>query len=284
MSRKGQSITISLKEPDRIALLQLAEEFGIRWGQKPNLSKLIEAIARRELLVSQNSGWSEEKIQALVAAHHALIDLGQTNVARIVAQILLDRSELTIPLRNELAKNLDNPLPPWRQKIDELLFQHRPFSLKYRDAAEKESAFTIVYGEIRLIEKRQYLACKCIEINQDIPSLQHNWFLRLDRIQNAVIAPTKEKWGKGLDTILVELHLTNGLAFAYEEKILDLEARDLDCEQPTKRVVRQVSSTFWLFREILPYGEDCEIMAPVEIRDLFAKKVQCMDQKYRNGS
>ena len=282
MSRKGQSITLSLKEADRIALIQLAEEFGIRWGQKPNLSKLIEAIARRELLVAHNSDWSTEKIQALVTAHHALVDLGQTNVAKIVAEVLLDRSELTIPLRDELTKSLGNPLPPWRQKIDELIFQQKPFRLTYRDATESEIRFTILYGEIRLIEKRQYLACQCVESehNQDVSGLQHNWFLRLDRIQDAMVIPMNEQWKKGLEIILVELHLTDRLAFAYEQKILDREVTDLALDKPTKRIVREVSSTFWFFREILPYGEDCEIIEPVEVRDRFARKIQHLAKKY----
>lgn len=253
------------------------------WGDhKPNISKLIKAIAQRKLLISHNNDWLPDRIQALLSSVKALMDLGQTSEAQLIVQLVLDRSELTIPLRDELTKSLSNPLPPWRQKIDELIFQHKPFRLTYRDATESEIRFTVLYGEIRSIEKRQYLACQCIESenNQDVAGLQHNWFLRLDRIQEAIVVPMNEKWEKGLETILVEFHLTGRLAFAYEQKPLDLEVTDLEVERPTKRIVRKVSSTFWFFREIFPYGEDCEIVGPAEVRDRFAHKVRCLADKY----
>jgi hypothetical protein len=284
MTRKGSAITLSLQDPEKEALTELAQEFGMKWGDhKPNVSKLIKAIAQRKLLISHNNDWPIERIQALLSSVKALTDLGQTSEAQLIVQLLLDRSELTIPLRDELAKSLSNPLPPWRQKIDELIFQHKPFRLTYRDATESEIRFTVLYGEIRWIEKRQYLACQCIESenNQDVSGLQHNWFLRLDRIQEAIVVPMNEKWAKGLETILVEFHLTGRLAFAYEQKPLDLEVTDLEVEQATKRVIRQISSTFWFFREIFPYGEDCEIIGPAEVRDRFAQKVQRLAEKYR---
>ena len=78
----------------------------------------------------------------------------------------------------------------------------------------------------------------------------------------------------------MELHLTDRLAFAYEQKTLDREVTDLALDKPTKRIVREVSSTFWFFREILPYGEDCEIIEPVEVRDRFARKIQHLAKKY----
>jgi hypothetical protein len=256
MTRKGSAITLSLKDPDKEALQQLALDLGITWGDKPNISKLVEAIAQRKLMISHNNDWPLERIQALLSSVKALTDLGQTSEAQLIVQLLLDRSELTIPLRDKLTKALSNPLPPWRQKIDELIFQHKPFRLTYRDATESEIRFTVLYGEIRWIEKRQYLACQCIESenNQDASGLQHNWFLRLDRIQEAIVVPMNEKWEKGLETILVEFHLTGRLAFAYEQKPLDLEVTDLEVERATKRVIRQISSTFWFFREIFPYA------------------------------
>lgn len=283
MTRKGSAITLSLQDPEKAALSELAQAFGMKWGDnKPNISKLIKAIAKRELLISHNNDWSVERIQLLNSSIKALTDLGQTNEAQAIVQLLLDRAELTIPLRAELSKYLDPPPLPWRQKIDEFLFQHQPFRLTYRDATEREIRFTVLYGEIRLVEKRQYLACQCIESegNQDVSGLQHNWFLRLDRIQEAIVTPLNKKWEQGLETILVEFHLTGRLAFAYEQKPIDQKVMDLEGDRPTKRVLRPVSSTFWFFREIFPYGEDCEIIAPAEVRDRFAQKVQRLAERY----
>jgi WYL domain len=286
MTRSGRALTISLNEADRAALTHLAQEFGMMWGDKPNISKLIETIARRELLIAHNNDWESAKIQALNIAIKALIDAGKTAEAQIVAQILLDRSELTIPLRAELTKYTDNPLPPWRQKIDELIYQHRPFRLTYRDAADRPFTFTVLYGKIKAIEKRQYLTCQCVESegNNDVPGLEHNWFLRLDRIQNAVVVPMSEKWDQnGLEFIPVEFHLTGGLAFAYEQKEDDLEVTDLETDRPTKKVIRKINSTFWFLREILPYGDDCVVVAPDPVVDRLRQKIRSLVAKYEGN-
>jgi predicted DNA-binding transcriptional regulator YafY len=286
MTRPGRALTLSLNETDRAALTQLAQEFGMMWGDKPNISKLIETIAKRELTIAHNNDWDSDRIQALDMAIKALIDTGKTPEAQIVAQILLDRSELTIPHRAELLKSTENLLPSWRKKIDELIYQHRPFRLTYRDAADRPYTFTVLFGKIQAIEKRQYLTCQCIESeeNDDVLGLRHNWFLRLDRIQDAIVVPMAEKWdNKGLETILVEFHLTGGLAFAYERKGDDLEVTDLETDRPTKRVVRKINSTFWFFREILPYGDDCVVVAPDAVVDRFSQKVRSLAAKYEKG-
>ena len=283
MTRKSSAITLSLKERERESLNRLAQEFGIMWGDKPNISKLVEKIAKRELLVAHNNDWDSQRIQALYTAIKVLIDAGKTDEAQIIARLLLDRSEPNLPLREELIKYTDNTVPPWRRKIEELRHQHRPFRLTYRDAADRPFVFTILYGEIQTIEKRQYLTCQCVESegNIDVPGLQHNWFLRLDRIQNAIVIPMAEKWDKkGLETILVEFHLTGGLAFGYERRKDDLEVMDLETDRPTKRVVRKISSTFWFLREILPYGDDCVVVAPNAVVDRMRQKVQSLAARY----
>jgi WYL domain len=286
MTRPGRALTLSLKEADRAALTQLAQDFGMMWGDKPNISKLIETIARRELKIAHNNDWDSDRIRAIDLAIKALIDTGETAQAQIVAQILLDRSELTIPHRAELLKYTENLLPSWRQKIDELIYQHRPFRLTYRDAADRPYTFTVLFGKIQIIEKRQYLTCQCIESegNNDVPGLEHNWFLRLDRIQDAIVVPMAEKWdNKGLEIIAVEFHLTGGLAFAYERRKDDLEVTDLETDRPTKRVIRKINSTFWFFREILPYGDDCVVVAPDAVVDRFSRKVQSLAAKYNKA-
>jgi predicted DNA-binding transcriptional regulator YafY len=47
-----------------------------------------------------------------------------------------------------------------------------------------------------------------------------------------------------------------------------------------RRIVRQVSSTFWLFREIFPYGEDCELISPEPLRQRFQEKVRSLAERY----
>lgn len=45
MTRKGESITLSLTPEEKAELEQLALELGELWGDKPNVSQLIRAIA-----------------------------------------------------------------------------------------------------------------------------------------------------------------------------------------------------------------------------------------------
>ncbi|MFN5836347.1 MAG: WYL domain-containing protein, partial [Pseudanabaena sp.] len=39
MSRKGESITLSIKERDKANLEAIAIELGMTWGDRPNISK-----------------------------------------------------------------------------------------------------------------------------------------------------------------------------------------------------------------------------------------------------
>ncbi|MHC5718327.1 MAG: WYL domain-containing protein, partial [Nostoc sp.] len=72
MSRKGQSITLSISERDKAELEAIAREFGMMWGEEPNISKLIKAIAQRKLLIGNNNDWKEPRIRALHRCINAL--------------------------------------------------------------------------------------------------------------------------------------------------------------------------------------------------------------------
>jgi hypothetical protein len=284
MTRSGSAITLSLQEKDKQALQQIALDLGIIWGAKPNISKLIEAIARRELLVLPNNDWSDVQIAALDTARKILLDNGKDQESRIIAKLLVSRSEIKIPLRSELENFLAQEKSTWRTIIDRHIANHKPFEIAYRDAADRATTFNIRFATIESIEKRQYLQCWCEESssNQDISPLNHNWTLRLDRIADAAITPLKGKWQSGLATIPVTLHLHNRLAFAYEAKPHDLE-NDWHPEQTKiRKVVRLVSSTFWLFREILPYGADCEIVSPPEVVTMFRQQITELSDRYKN--
>lgn len=282
MTRKGSAITLSLQERDKTALQQIALDLGMTWGDRPNISKLIEAIARHQFLVTPSNDWDMTRIQALLTAQQLLIDSGYIAEAQILAELLLSRSELTIPQRSQLQQFVDHPPPPWRQTIDQHIRSHKPFRLSYCDAADRPYQFTIRYAQITPIEKRQYLQCWCDETdgNQDLPELRHNWTFRLDRIPTAAITPIQGKWRPALDTIPVELYFFNGLAFAYEAKPQDTLNEILTDSPPIRRIVRQVSHTFWLVRELLRYGKDCELVSPTSLRDRMAQEVRSLSARY----
>jgi hypothetical protein len=62
VSRKSESITLSVSEEDKAELENIALEFGCTWGEnKPNISKLIKQIANRELLLSKSDKPAKQK-------------------------------------------------------------------------------------------------------------------------------------------------------------------------------------------------------------------------------
>jgi WYL domain len=287
MTRKGRAITLSLSEQDKIALQTIATGLGYTWGDNPNISKLVEAIAQQKLLIALNNDWSTERIATLHQAMICLGDRGDSKNAQIIAELLLKRSELKNPLRREIERFLETiQKPNWRQLLDRFIDQHQPFQLAYQDAAQRIWTFHIQYAEITYRDRREYLDCWCQETegNTDLPKLQHNWSLRLDRINDAALSPIEIKWRTSLDHLRVELHLYNGLAFAYEPKPNDIYNEWIAEKTQVKRVLRDVSNTFWLFRELLPYGEDCLIVSPPELRERFIATLRRLSELYQSSS
>lgn len=282
MSRKGQSITLSISEQDKAELENLARELGMMWGDRPNISKLVEAIARRQFLIAPNNDWTEPRIKALVKAVRALSDAGHVQDAQLLANLLLERSELSLPLRSEIERFQENLPPAWRLEIETYIHRHQPFQLSYQDAAERLWSFTVSFARITNHEERKYLDCWCEQTtgNQDIQELQHNWSLRLDRITDATVAPISGNWRLRLDEIPVEMHLLHGLAFAYQAKSEDETNEWLVEPQRVRRVVRRVSSTFWFIREVLRYAPDCVIVSPDSVRDRFKNKLIALSHHY----
>lgn len=271
MSRKGKSITLSLNEEDKFHLESLASDFGFNWGDRPNISKLIEAIAVQQLIITPNHNWTKERIDALNRARMALIDAGELEKALLIAKLLLEGCELNHPLKDQLKQFIANPVIPWRIHLERYIRQQQPFHLSYEDASGRVWRFSIYCAELVIHEDRQYLDCWCEETegNQDIAELRHNWCLRLDRIMNAQLIPLRfPAWRPQLDTTLVELHLFDSLAHAYYSKTNQDELSEwLEDKPETCRVVRRISNSFWLIREVLSYGQNCEVIFPKEIRN-----------------
>ncbi|MFB2982020.1 WYL domain-containing protein [Microseira sp. BLCC-F43] len=283
MSRKGQSITLSVSERDKAQLEAIAQEFGMMWGDRPNISKLVEAIARRQLLIAPKNDWSPDRIRALKRAMDGLIDLGETEQAEILANLLLERGELSLPLRTEIESCLETIRSHWRTEIDRYILRQQPFQLTYQDAAGRLWNFTVRHATVQLHEKRQYLDCWCEETegNQDIEELKHNWSLRLDRIpEEAAISPVAAKWRSNLDEIEVEMHLSGGLAFAYRAKPEDIVNNWLPDRQRIRQVVRRVSISFWFIREVMQNAPDILVVSPDSLRDRIKQKLLTLCRHY----
>jgi predicted DNA-binding transcriptional regulator YafY len=306
MTRQKRSITLSIEEQEKAQLEQLALEFGQTWGSnKPNVSKMVKAIAQGKLRLAKNHDWSCDRIDTLNRILGWLKDDGQVHAALELAQLLLERNELSNPLRHEIQTWVNRPSAPWRVDLERCIRQQRPFRLTYQDAAERLWTFTVRHAIIERHEDRQYLDCWCDETegNQDIEALQHNWSLRLDRIpEEANISQAAGTWQPELSAIPVEFHLLGNLAFGYRSKTkADIEndwlpnarfteqqekfspgsvRRVVGDHQHIRRVVRRTHNTFWLFREIRRYGADCVLVGPKEVRERFTEDVRALYQQY----
>jgi hypothetical protein len=287
MTRKNRSITLSIEEHEKVQLEQLALEFGQTWGDRPNVSKLLKAIAQGKLRLAANHDWDRDRIDTLNRALNLLKDEGSLNEALALAHLLLERSELNHPLRQEIQAWVEQPSAPWRIDIDRCIRQQRPFRLTYQDAADRLWHFTVRHARIDRHEDRQYLNCWCDETegNQDVDALRHNWSLRLDRIPpEAVISPAEGCWQPELSHIEVEFLLLGGLAFGYRSKTKADLVNEWQPERQRRRVVRRVSNTFWFLREVRRYGADCVISSPPSIREQFVGDLRLWVEHYQSCS
>ncbi|KJH69560.1 helix-turn-helix transcriptional regulator [Aliterella atlantica] len=277
MSRKGQSITLSISERDKAQLEEIALKFGILWGDRPNISKLVEAIARQQLAIAPNHDWSTNRLEALVQSVRTLTDAGKSEEALAIADLLLERSELSIPLRSQIERFKENLPPEWRLKIDNYRLRNQPFQLSYQDATGKTWSFTVRHAQINRHERGEYLDCWCEETegNLDISELTNNWSLRLDRITEAAILPIKGEWHSTLAQIEVEMHIVGGLAFAYQTKTNeDIVNEWLEDKQGVRRVVKLISNTYWFTRYVLQNAPDIVVVSPESVRDRIKQKLQ----------
>jgi predicted DNA-binding transcriptional regulator YafY len=182
---------------------------------------------------------------------------------------------------------VDNPPPAWRLELDRCILRQQPFQLSYQDAGDQLWQFHLYHAAINRHEDRLYLDCWCEETegSQDIPELEHNRCLRLDRIpSDSLIIPIPNgKWRTQLDSVLAEFHLFDGLARSYRTKTdIDIANELLSIDPPVRQITRQITSTFWFFREILRYGEDCLLVSPEKVRKRFQQKLQRLYRRYES--
>lgn len=280
MSRKKETITLSIPPGTKAQLEAIASRLGITWGESPSVSGLIVAIAQAKPETKKLFTLNSTQVAALQQAVKDLIDSGWIAQAKVLLTLLLEQANLETPVRQSLSQLVNQPSLSWRTEIEHYINTQQPFCLFYKNAQEQQLDFSVRYAEIVSQEKRFYLNIWCEETediaNTEFPELIHNRCLRLDRIRD--VQPINKQWRhEGLDFFEVYLHFHRGMIKAYEPKANDDRNEVIG---DVRQVVRKVSNPFWLIREVFRYGEDCEIVSPENLRDRFREKVKFLCQRY----
>ena len=74
MTRKQESVTLSLSLEHKAELEKLSLEFGYLWGEKPNISGLLKAVADGELLLSRSNKPAKQKRTLIKDAINSIQD------------------------------------------------------------------------------------------------------------------------------------------------------------------------------------------------------------------
>ncbi len=279
MPRKKEALTLSVPPGTKEQLEAIASRLNILWGKKPSPSGLIVAIAQQQLEVGQRFTLTSVQVQSLEQAAKLLIDSGYIPEAQTLIALVLERANIEPPQRQSLLQLISQPVEAWQVLLDQRIENRQPFRLYYQDAQKKAWEFTVRYAQIKVREKRFYLETwnEETEGNYDIPELAHNRSLRLDRITNLATLPIEGEWRDNQDFAKVQVQFYRGLARAYEAKAEDISDT---WDGNIRKVVKEVSNTFWLIREVSQYWEDCEIVSPESVRDRVKQKLRLQCQQY----
>ncbi|MDF0551513.1 WYL domain-containing protein [Kamptonema sp. UHCC 0994] len=285
MSRKKETLTLSVPPGIKDKLEAIALRLGIKWGKSPSISGLLVAIAQQEVELGEPFTLNPTQVAALQQAAKLLVDSAHLLDAEVLAALMLERGKLDTPLRQSILQLVSQPNEGWRPRTDQLMNAKQPFRLLYRNNQGEDLEYTVLYAEVSFEEKRFYLNIWCEETddikNREYPELIHNRCLRFDNIK--AIVPISGQWRyEGLAHLKVYLHFRGGLIKAYERRVeKDIQDEVLgEGKTKVRQVVRRVSNPFWLFREILRYGKDCEIISPENVRDRFQQEIKALCQQY----
>lgn len=282
MARLKEALTLSVPPGTKQQLDELAERLGFRWGDRPNASALVAALAEGSVALGTGLKLGAPDVQALVLAANALIDTGQTEPARVLTELLVAHGGLAVPLRTQLLQRLGKSDDSRRQAIDEKIAAKQPFYLYYRSARGTEYQFTVRFARVSFRERRSYLEiwCEETESSSELAGLTHNRFLRLDRALGLSVVASGGGWRDGLDQIEVRFKLTGALAKEFELTPEDISKESVGDDLI---VTRLTASAFWLLRELKAYGAYCEVLSPPELRERMRTELRATAGIYGDG-
>lgn len=278
MPRKKESITLSIPPGTKAQLEAIADRLDIRWGKSPSISGLLTAIAQEQYTLLSPLRIDRAEIETLRRAANTLIDAGDLEGAKSIRTLLMNYAELEEPVRRLLLEQAAKTTQVWRPEVDAAISDCQSFYLLYTNSQGVDESFTVRVGTVVFRERRHYLQAWCDETAGGDPLLKHNRCFRFDRIRS--VSPCAKTWRGQLDSIDVDLRFSGGLAKAYEAKAEDIH----DTTQPDglRCVTRQATNLFWLCREVIGYGNGCEILGPDTVRSRFRAEVETILKRYQS--
>ena len=211
--------------------------FDYRAKGRDSVVGLLRAIALQEMSLIKT-----EEIKKL---QQQLIENNRYQLAEALASISF------IPLEEK----------PIIQQIKKKIYHQLPFRLSYIDAAGKAFVFDCNYAQISTYENKQYLEVSFTnEVESDSPEpLKTNRCLRLDRVpeDSRLKGMSDLEWGE-LSYIEVSFKLFGNLAYSYRQEPDDR----VRLTEDGAIVTRKISNDFFFIRQMLCYGDKCEIVSP----------------------
>ncbi|MBD2503959.1 WCX domain-containing protein [Anabaena azotica] len=242
-----------------------------------NLVGLLDPQLNKNIIDIEVKYDSHNEVEHLMQAFWSLWDLGLIEQSRTIADILLQRYEISPALEQHLKSIPQNCYP----SFSELIGTKQPFTLSYESASGNGYSFDITYAEIRQIERHHYLCCWAQQNTgkAEIPALAHNMTLRLDRVKDAVLLPISGmQWREqGLDSVVLEMKLLGRWTSAYEPKPEDIS---IDKCEDGIIVKRKLQFWHWAKRDILRYGSGCVVLSPEDVKGLMANETARMSASY----
>ena len=227
-------------------------------------SKLLQAIADQTIAPIT---WSAEVQSALMAAAVAL--QAQSDARADTLLDMLSQLPLTPPNQAEVGR-LRQRDAGWVAQAKELIAQHQPFTLHYRD-----KDWLVQYAELAYNDGREYLHTWIAEGDKkaEVPELANNRLFLLSE-EASVTSRSDTIWRtEGLDSIEVSFNVGFRYRTKPEDQVVAVESIQIGQESWAK-VTQRVTNLLWFLQRIARYGDRAVIEASKTIRDLYVQQLR----------
>lgn len=264
MTKKGQSITLSLQPSQKDAIELIALNNNCLHGNRGNISKLVSAIADGQLSVYNPHQFDYKTIVNFYLLWKTSLRMGKTDIAETVYKIVKDANPTDIPELKELHSYYESDSNDNIQLIKQFIKDKQCFAIEYSSIGGVLETLHIDHAYFVELNDASYLACHANEPNpkQGLEMLKGNWLLLASALNNADVTAIAGQWSYSLLSIPCVFELSNQMAFNYVGHPWDTNVFT-DYNDKCKTTITRYVEFDWLFiNEMVSYGVDCKILEP----------------------